>query len=120
MWNWLWVILGLFFWFVGYFQSGFSKEDGSEISKAFVQPPFLIYLLCGLPRASNVPKGVIALRSLMAQLQGILFTTYGTTCDYLPINDLSNQVIVLSFAGFSILWLCWLMYKRFPYLANKP
>jgi len=120
MWIWMWIISGIVIWLFGFFRVGFSKEDGSVISRAFVRTPAVIYFLCGRPKASNIPKGVVALRSLMAQLQGILFVIYGVTSDYLPINNLGIEVIILSFFGFAVIWFCWLLYKRYPYLNDHP
>jgi len=119
MWIGLWITLGLFLWFVGYFRAGFLEEEGPLISKAFVRPPFLIYLLCGLPHASNIPKGVIALRSLMTQFQGILFFAYGITYKYLPNHDFNLHMTVMFFIVFAVLWFCWLLYKRYPYYMNN-
>lgn len=119
MWIWLWIILGIFCWLAGFFRAGFSEDDGSLISKAFVRPPLAIYFLCGQPKASNIPRGVVALRSLMAQLQGILFVIYGVATNFMPIKNLGTQVIVLSLTGFTVLWFCWLLYKRYPYLDSN-
>lgn len=114
-----WVVLGAVSWCAGFFQAGFSDEKGQKISQVFVRPPFLIYLLCGLPKASNIPKGVIALRSLMSQLQGILFLSYGIIHAHLP-NQNFNLHMVIMFILINIIYLfCWLLYKRYPYSIEE-
>jgi len=119
MWIGLWIILGAFLWFSGFFRAGSFEEKGPPISKAFVRPPFLIYLLCGRPKALNIPKGVVALRSLITQLQGILFVAYGLAYDFLPSHDFNFQMIIMFFAVIAIFLFCWLLYKRYPYLENN-
>jgi hypothetical protein len=68
-----------------------------------------------LPRASNIPKGVIATSSVSAQLLGILYIAYGIVC-----NDLSRQnaliyTFILVVLPIGILLFCWLLYKRYQF-----
>ena len=120
MWSLFWIGFGIFLWVTGYFHAGFTEEDGAPISRAFIRPPSLIYFLCGKPTASNIPKGVLSLRSLISQTQGILFLIYGTGYRYLSDYKLSTQMIILSLVSFGIFLLCWLLYKRHPYLFSSP
>jgi hypothetical protein len=71
------LIIGLALWVIGYFRVGKIVNDGLLVNKTYVRPPFFIYLLCGLPKARNIPAGVMAIPSLLLQLQGLLFLICG-------------------------------------------
>jgi hypothetical protein len=71
------IIIGLALWVIGYFRVGKIVNDGLLVNKTYVRPPFIIYLLCGLPKAINIPAGIMAIPSLLLQLQGLLFLICG-------------------------------------------
>lgn len=116
----LWIVLGIFGWLAGFFRAGFAEKDGYKINRVFVRPPFLVYLLCGLPRASNIPRGVIALRSLMSQLLGILILMYGIISNYLPVRHLILEMVFMLLVGSGVIGFCLLLYKRSPYIPPTP
>lgn len=116
MWIGIWVGLGILCWGFGFIRVGYVEETGPEINKAFVRPPFLFYLLCGCPTSSTIPKGVVALRSLMSQLGGILFCGYGIIYNYLPNKNLTLHMATMFFFANIIILLCWFLYKKFPFI----
>jgi hypothetical protein len=71
------IIIGFAFWVIGYLRVGKIVDDGLLANKTYVRPPYLIYLLCGLPKAKNIPAGVMAIPSLFLQFQGMLLLLCG-------------------------------------------
>ena len=63
-------IIGICLWLIGFIRVGKIVEDGLLVNKTFVRPTFFIYLICGMPKAPNIPRGVIVIPSLMLQPQG--------------------------------------------------
>jgi hypothetical protein len=70
-------MIGVFLWVIGFFRVGRTIEDGLLVNKTFVRPPFLIYLICGLPKSQNIPPGSMAIPSLFLQLNGLLLVICG-------------------------------------------
>jgi len=71
------IMIGVFLWVIGFFRVGRTIEDGLLVNKTFVRPPFLIYLICGLPKSQNIPPGSMAIPSLFLQLHGLLLIICG-------------------------------------------
>ncbi|MBK9781906.1 MAG: hypothetical protein IPP55_17985 [Anaerolineales bacterium] len=102
--------LGIFFWLIGFFRAGFRFLEGPPFLRSFIRLPFLIYLLCGLPRASNLPKGVISTGAVLSQFWGILYVTYGIVSNRLTeenifIHAFAVTILIIGifcFAGCSI------------------
>lgn len=113
------ITVGILGWLIGFLRAG-SLEKGRLFGEAFVRPPFLVYLLCGFSRASNIPKGVVALRSLMSQLLGVVTILYGVASAYLVNRYLSLGMLFLALAGFGIVGFCLQLYKRYPYIPPAP
>ena len=71
------IAIGAFLWVLGFFRVGRTIEDGLLVNKTFVRPPFLIYLICGLPKSQNIPPGTMAIPSLFLSLHGLLLIILG-------------------------------------------
>lgn len=108
------IAIGLFLWIFGFIRVGQTVQDGLLINKTFVRPHFLIYLICGMPKARNVPHGVVAIPSLLLQLHGLL----------LIICGLISLVLTRSIAVIGGIYICvgllivgyiLLLYKRNSY-----
>lgn len=80
------IAIGVFFWIIGFVRVGQIVEDGLSVNKTFVRPPFFIYLICGMPKARNIPPGVMVIPSLMLQLQGLLLVICGLISLVLTTN----------------------------------
>lgn len=80
------LIIGICLWVIGFIRVGKIVDDGLLVNKTFVRSPFFIYLICGLPKAPNIPRGVIAIPSLMLQLQGLLLIICGVISLILTTN----------------------------------
>jgi hypothetical protein len=119
MWTGLWLVLGVSSWLLGFFRAGFAREEGPLFVRSFIRPPFLIYLLCGFPRATNIPKGVIATGSVGSQLLGILLIAYSIVFNYPSNQNIFIHALILFILPSSILLLCWALYKRFPYFVSN-
>lgn len=115
MWSLLWIALGLYGWFNGYYHVWFPKEGEMPIHEGFLHPPRIIFLLCGAPKVLSLPKGVISFRSLFVQLEGILCVGYGVLHHFLPDQTLNIQMFVLFFAIVGVMGFTWLLYKHYPY-----
>ena len=87
------IVIGVFLWILGFIRVGKIVEDGLLINKTFVHPPFFIYLLCGMPKARNIHSGVMAIPSLMLQLQGLLLIV----CGLISLTLVTNLLIVGGF-----------------------
>ena len=120
MWVFIWISAGIFFWLAGYFTAGVIEDNGATIQKALLRPPFYIYLICGRPKAPNIPQGVISVRALMSQLQGILFLSYGVIYYFLAEHNLSLHIAVLIITTLLIYVFSWWLYKLHPYNTNAP
>jgi hypothetical protein len=121
MWPWIWIIIGAVGWLWGYYRAGIINLEGSQFIRSFIRPPFFIYLLCGLPSVPTNPKGVIATSSVLGQLGGIIFITYGILYGYLPnqnLQDILHHVFILFILSNGIYFLCWILYKHYPYSAS--
>lgn len=111
----MWIGLGIFVWLIGFLKVGYFDEKGYLMKRTFLRPPFLIYLICGLPKARNIPSGVMAILALIAQLQGILLIVYGIIYWYWPNHNFTLHGIIL-FAGTILINIfAWKLYKRYPY-----
>ncbi len=109
MWTAMWIIIGIFFWMMG-----FMKIGNKDVYKAFAYPPLFIYLLCGQPKTPNIPSGVMPIMAMILQLQGILFVIYGATYRYWP-QGLVFQSFLL-FVGTILFYIYgFVLYKRHPY-----
>ena|SRR5215203_5502121 len=82
---------GVFIWILGFIRVGRVRENDVLVNRTFVRPPFVIYLVCGMPRARNIPKGVMAIPSLFGQLQGLFWIFCGLIFPYLPSQKLIFQ-----------------------------
>jgi hypothetical protein len=93
---------------------GFLRLGDKDHYKAFVRPPFVIYLLCGLPKTPSIPSGVMTVMAITLQLQGILLFIYGATYRYWPQNIVLQSFVL--FIGTILFYLYgWILYKRHPY-----
>ena len=117
MWK-IWIVLGVFSWLIGFIGAGRTLERGSLLNKVYVRPPFWIYLICGLPKASNIPPGVMGLLALVGQLQGILLIVFGAIYYFWPNQNfmLYGSFLLL---GISLLYVYGSnLYKRHRYKAE--
>jgi hypothetical protein len=76
-----WLILPILIWIIGYLG---SKEDDNYQDKVRfrrVKPHPIIYLICGKPKAPNIPAGVLVVNLMWRQLFGILLLIYGVLLD---------------------------------------
>lgn len=90
-WHEMWIGFGVFFWIIGYVRVGRVRENDLLVDRTFVRPPFVIYLVCGMPRARNIPKGVMAIPSLFGQLQGLFWILYGLIFHICQVKNLFVQ-----------------------------
>ncbi|MFZ5909216.1 MAG: hypothetical protein ACOYYU_04300 [Chloroflexota bacterium] len=109
---WSMIGLGMFAWAYGFIRVGYIKKNSLWLERAFVYPPYLIYLICGMPKAKNIPNGVMALTSLIFQLQGLLWIAYGLVYPYLETINIIIQGILLSTGMVLIIIYGWSLYKR--------
>ena len=87
------IAIGVFFWILGFIRVGRIVEDGLVVNKTFVRPPLFIYLICGMPKARNIQPGVMAIPSLMLQLQGLLLIV----CGLISLTLTTNLIAVGGF-----------------------
>lgn len=78
-WSTFWIVSGLGLWTYGFVTVGRPRETGFLVDKSFVRPPFFIYLICGMPKAKNIPVGVMSIPALIGQLAGWLWLIVGLT-----------------------------------------
>jgi len=109
------IILGIIFWLIGFFRAGFRFLEGPPFLRSFIRPPFFIYLLCGLPKASNIPKGVISTGAALSQFWGILYVTYGIVSNRLTEQNVYIHGFALITLMIGIFLLCWLLDKRYQF-----
>jgi hypothetical protein len=115
MWSETWIGLGALLWLFGFFRARYVDEKKSPIERSLVRPPFLVYLLCGLPKARNLPRGVMAMVSIIGQLQGISFIVYGMIYHYWPNQNFTLHGFLL-FSGMILFFIYgWTLYKQHPY-----
>jgi hypothetical protein len=114
-WREMWIGFGVFVWIAGYIRVGRVRENDVLVNRTFVRPPFFIYLLCGMPKARNIPKGVMAIPSVFAQLQGIFWLLFGLTNPDLNIQKPIIQEITFLIGTISIIVYVWILYKRNEY-----
>jgi len=118
MWYEMWIGFGILFWLLGFLRAGYTRERGNLLNKVYVRPPQVIYLVCGLPKASNLPHGVMAVLALMVQLQGILFIVYGIICYFWRDRNFALDGFLLLIGTILICSFSWQLYKRDPYTVE--
>ena len=99
MWIQFWIGLGIFYWVTGYTTVGRVDEQGFDFQKVFVRPPRALYILCGCPKTSKLPRGVMGLRSVACQLQGMVFGLYGVLYKLIGNRDFFLHTILIAFAS---------------------
>ena len=115
----IWVTFGIMAWALGFIRVGVVKKIDLEINKSFVRPPFLVYLICGMPRSRNIPKGVMAIPAVMLQLHGLFWIAYGVVSAYLPIQSLILQGTFV-FSGIALIMVYGLkLYKNNRYEIGR-
>ncbi len=108
----LWIGLGTFIWIVGFIKAVKIKEAGLPFDRALVRPPYLIYLVCGLPKSKKLPVGVMSVLSIVAQLIGLLWILYGIAFPSLKALSLMAQGILLNCSMVLIIIYGWYLYKQ--------
>jgi hypothetical protein len=68
----MWIVIGIIFWVIGFKGVGFVEQQGFILGRVFLRPPTIIYLMCGLPEAPNIPSGVMSGAAIVSQLHGIV------------------------------------------------
>jgi hypothetical protein len=76
-WSAFWIVGGTVFWIYGFITVGRKRKTGFLVDESFVHPPFIIYLICGMPKAKNIPASVMAIPSLSSQLGGWVWIISG-------------------------------------------
>ncbi|MGB8984095.1 MAG: hypothetical protein WCC12_19660 [Anaerolineales bacterium] len=106
-WSIEWIGLGLLIWILGYRRVKDANKIGlSEMG--FVHPPFLIYLVCGLPKAPYLPRGVMPIPPLLGQLAGLLWIVLGLIFSFIQ----NIFLLVLLIGTVMILTYVWILSKR--------
>lgn len=100
MWQYSWIGLGFFVWAFAFFKFSLGGEEMKD--KVFVNLPFIVYFLCGMPKNRNVPSSVMPILFVIAQLNGLLWIFYGLVYPYLYFLSISEQIYFIGFAEFVI------------------
>ena len=111
-WSAMFIGVGLFLWVFGFIKVGRKRETGFSIDKSFVRPPFFIYLICGMPKAQNIPRGIMSVSAVWSQLIGLLWVGYGIVYPFLQNQNLWLQGILLNIGIILIFAYGWFLYKR--------
>ncbi len=114
----MWIAFGLFIYIVGFLRVGRVRKTAVVVNQTFVRPPFFIYLICGMPKAHNIPKGVMAVPSIFAQLQGIFWILFGLTNPDFNIQNPTVQEITFVIGNLSIVVYVWILYKQNKYKTD--
>jgi hypothetical protein len=77
-------IFGVLLWIFGYIAGRIrpgsirfrNRPMENNINVVYVKPPFILYLLCGLPKFPHLPSGVMGYYNLYGQLLGLLWVAY--------------------------------------------
>lgn len=94
-WSLGWLGSGLLVWIIGFVRAGSTnKKNGLLVEQSFIHPPFFIYLVCGMPKAQNIPPGVMSVPGLMSQLVGLFWLAYGLTDFGLPPQKVELQILI--------------------------
>lgn len=112
MWSELWIGYGIFNWVLGFMGTIYRKKIGMPIEKFLARPPFLIYLVCGMPRAQDIPPGVMVIPALIVQLMGLSWVAYGLIYPYLPAGTIDYQIYVIGLGAILFVVYGWILYKR--------
>ncbi len=120
MWREIWLGLGILSWLSGFIRVGYIRRNGTLMQRTFVRPPFLIFLICGMPKSRAIPVGVMAIPALMLQLQGVLWTVYGLIYPYLQNRNLVLHGIVLFIGMVLIIVYAWMLRNQNSYELNEP
>lgn len=115
MWTKIWVGLGMFIWFIGFVNAGKTRKNMMPFERSFVRPPYLVYLLCGLPKAQNIPSGVMSVLSVIGQLNGLLWIIFGLVSPSLASLTPLTQGILLNIFMLLIVLYGWFLYRRSLY-----
>jgi hypothetical protein len=97
-WDSYFIFIGACFWIMGFIRVGKLGEKGSPLYVAFVRPPTILYIACGMPKSHNIPRGVMAVSSLLGQLEGLLLMSYGLIYPYLPNQNIIGHGFFLLIA----------------------
>ncbi len=111
----MWIGFGVFIWIVGFIRVGKVRENDVLVNRTFVRPPYFVYLICGLPKARNVLKGVMAIPSLFGQLQGLFWILFGLILPYLPSQKFILQGFIFLIGIVLIMVYILNLYKRRAY-----
>ncbi len=117
-WREMWIGFGVFIWIVGYARVGHVRKNDVLVNQTFVRPPFFIYLICGMPKARNIPKGVMAIPSVLAQLHGLFWILFGLIYPDVNVQNLTAQEIFFLVGTVLIIAYVWVLYKRNEYRVD--
>jgi hypothetical protein len=110
-----WIGFGIIAWIFNFMTVGRRIKNGAPLEGSFVRPPFFVYLICGMPKARNIPSGVMGGRALAGQLIGIFAVIYGLIYPYLPAETLLYQAILVYLVGILDYLYVLMLQKRHPY-----
>jgi hypothetical protein len=105
----------LLIWILGYVKVDFEEPKGPALYRAFLRPPPLIYLLCGQPSSSKIPRGVMAVQALFAQFQGFLCLILAILSFYAQGLELRLEPAVLVVGTILNYFLALRLYHLYPY-----
>ncbi len=111
----LWLAFAVLLWIVGFFRAGFAKANRLALDRAFVRPPVVIYTLCGRPRIQGVPKGVVSLSALLAQLQAIYLAACAIAFYAIRIVSATLQTFIVFLGTIVVCSMGFWLHSRYPY-----
>jgi len=94
-----WILFAILVWGSGYFLTRLSVRKNLN-EEAFIMAPDWLYLLCGMPKVTNIPVGALTVRGVAFQLTGILIvivTLVGKVLDFVGLEFLQGYFIGIWF-----------------------
>ena len=82
--------VSLTLWFSGYFSMKGLIKENTTLAKPIklIFPPKWLYYLCGAPRSTKYPVGMMTLNAFRAQIAGIIFAVYTCSLILIPSKNL--------------------------------
>lgn len=103
----VWFLLSISWWLAGYLGARDKDNYLDKVRFRCLKSHPIIYFICGSPKASNIPAGVLVVNLVWRQLYGILLIVYGLFLDgYITLlseKSLSNYLeISPQFISFAV------------------
>ena len=74
----LWILFAGLIWLSGYLISRLSIRENLKSKEVFIKANKWLYFLCGKPKITEIPEGMLSLRGVVFQISGLLMAFFAS------------------------------------------